>query len=88
MRSPPRGNARHDVRVKINMTHGNRMSVANTAVVGARPATCDFHSVSPGNAPAVLRWIAFNTDALVAYWESRMYTARVVQAWKPQAPGP
>jgi hypothetical protein len=33
----PRGNARHDVRVKVNMTHGNQMSIANTAVVGVRP---------------------------------------------------
>src|ERR1043166_6422994 len=34
----PRGNARHDVRVKVNMAHGNQMTVDNTAVVGVRPA--------------------------------------------------
>ena len=34
----PRGNARHDVRIKVNMTHGNQMSPANTAVVGVRPS--------------------------------------------------
>jgi hypothetical protein len=28
----PRGDARHDVRVKVNMTHGNQMNAANTAV--------------------------------------------------------
>ena len=33
----PRGNARHDVGVKVNMTHGNQMSIANTAVVVVRP---------------------------------------------------
>jgi hypothetical protein len=33
----PRGNARHDVRVKVNMTHGNQMNVDNTAVVAVRP---------------------------------------------------
>jgi hypothetical protein len=33
----PRGNASHDVRVKVNMTHGNQMNVANTAVVAVRP---------------------------------------------------
>jgi hypothetical protein len=32
-----RGNARHDVRVKVNMTHGDQMSIANTADVGVRP---------------------------------------------------
>lgn len=25
----PRGNARHDVRIKVNTNHGNQMSVAN-----------------------------------------------------------
>ncbi|MFL5267745.1 MAG: hypothetical protein ACJ8AH_14310 [Stellaceae bacterium] len=35
----PRGNARHDVRVKVNMTHGNQMTVSNTAVVGVRPTS-------------------------------------------------
>jgi hypothetical protein len=34
----PRGDARHDVRVKVNMTHGDQMNIANTAVVGVRPA--------------------------------------------------
>jgi hypothetical protein len=34
----PRGGARHDVRVKVNMAHGNQMSASNTAVVGVRPA--------------------------------------------------
>jgi hypothetical protein len=34
----PRGNARHDVRVKVNMAHGNRISIANAAVVAVRPA--------------------------------------------------
>ena len=29
----PRGNARHDVRIKVNMRHGNQMSPANAAVV-------------------------------------------------------
>jgi hypothetical protein len=32
----PRGMAR-DVRVKVNMTRGNQVNIANTAVVGVRP---------------------------------------------------
>jgi hypothetical protein len=32
----PRGNARHDVRVKVNMTHGDQMNIANTAVISVR----------------------------------------------------
>jgi hypothetical protein len=33
----PRGNTRHDVRVKVNTTHGDQMNIANTAVVGSPP---------------------------------------------------
>ena len=33
----PRGNARHDVRVEVNMTHGDQMNVSNAAVVAVRP---------------------------------------------------
>jgi hypothetical protein len=33
----PRGNARHDIRVKVNMTHGDQKNIANTAIVGVHP---------------------------------------------------
>ena len=28
----PKGNARHAVRIKVNMAHGNQMSIANTQI--------------------------------------------------------
>jgi hypothetical protein len=34
----PRGNARHDARIKVNLTYGNQMNPANTAVVEVRPS--------------------------------------------------
>ena len=34
----PGGNVRHDVRVKVNMTHGNQMDISNAAVVGVHSA--------------------------------------------------
>ena len=43
----PRGNARHDVRVKVNMTHGNQMNAANTAVVAVRPRRVSSPAISP-----------------------------------------
>ena len=50
----PRGDARHDVRVKVNMAHGNQMSIANTAVVSVRPTPRVIAGqLSPANAPAV-----------------------------------
>jgi hypothetical protein len=33
----PRGNARHDVRVQVNTTHGDQMNIAHTAVVRRCP---------------------------------------------------
>ena len=85
----PRGNARHDVRVKVNMTHGNQMSIANTAVVGVRPTPRVISGrLSPGDAQALFGWISLNTDALVAYWEGRIDTARAIQALKPLEPAP
>ena len=33
-------------------------------------------------------YVALNTDALVAYREGRIDTARVIQALKPLAPAP
>ena len=88
-RISPRGNARHDVRVKVNMTHGNQVSIANTAVVGVRPTPRVISGrLSSGGAQSVFGWIALNTDALVAYWEGRIDTARAIQALKPLASAP
>jgi hypothetical protein len=33
----PRGTARRDVRVEVNMTHGNQMNIADMVVAGVRP---------------------------------------------------
>jgi hypothetical protein len=78
----PRGNARRDVQVKVNMTHGDQMNIADTAVVGVRPAP---HVVagdlSPDDQRAVFEWVALNT-ALVAYWEGRIDTIELGQASK------
>ena len=71
----PRGNARHDVRVKVNMTHGDQMNIANTAVVGVRPAP---HLIaghlSPDDQRAAFEWISLNAAAIVEYWDGRIDT--------------
>jgi hypothetical protein len=79
----PRGNARHDVRVKVNMTHGDQMNIANTAVVGARPAPHVIAGhLSPDDQRAVFEWVSLNTTALVAYWEGRIDTIELGQQLK------
>jgi hypothetical protein len=71
----PRGNARHDLRIKVNLTHGNQMNAANTAVVGVRPVP---HMIAgrllPEDERLVFEWITINTAALVAYWEGQIDT--------------
>jgi hypothetical protein len=63
----PRGNARHDVRVKVNMTQGDQMNIANTAVVGVRPAPQLIEGrLSPDDERAVFEWVSLNSAALAA----------------------
>jgi len=84
----PRGNARHDVRVKVNLTHGNQMTISNTAVVGVRPTPHVITGqLSSGDEPAIFEWLALNADALVEYWEGRIDTIQLGQALK-QLPSP
>ena len=35
------------------------------------------------SAQAVIRWISLNTDALVAYWEGQIDTAKLCEMLKP-----
>ncbi len=79
----PRGNARHDVRVKVNMSHGDQMSPANTAVVGVRPAPHVIAGLlTPDDRRAVFEWVAQNTVPLVAYWEGGIDTIELGQRLK------
>jgi len=69
----PRGNARHDVRVTVNMTHGDQMSIGNTAVVGVRPTPHVIAGhLSPDDRQAVFEWVPLNNPTLVDYWEGRI----------------
>jgi hypothetical protein len=79
----PRGNARHDVRVKVNETHGNHMSPANTAVVGVRPSPHVIAGhLSPDDEEVVFKWLSLNTVALVSYWNGQIDTVQLGQLLK------
>jgi hypothetical protein len=87
----PRGNSRHDIRVKVNMTHGNQMNPTNTAVVGVRPsAHIIAGTLSPDDEKAVFEWVSLNAAALLAYWEGEIDTAHLVHGLKalPRPPAP
>jgi len=80
----PRGNARHDVRIKVNMTHGNRMTVENTAVVAIRPSPHIIAGqLSSEDEATVYRWITMNSAALVAYWNGDIGTIQLSHALVP-----
>jgi hypothetical protein len=80
----PRGNARHDVRIKVNMTHGNHMTVDNTAVVAVRPVP---HLItgrlSADDERAVFDWIALNLAAIISYWDGTIDTVQLSQSLRP-----
>jgi len=79
----PRGNARHDVRIKVNVTHGHHMSPANTAVVRARPSPHVIAGhLSADDEEAVFKWLSLNTAALVAYWDGEIDTVQLGQLLK------
>jgi hypothetical protein len=76
----PRGKARHDVRLKVNMTHGNRMMAGNTAVVGVRPVPHLVEgTLKPRDQVRVYQWAALNEPALVDYWNGRINSAEFLQ---------
>jgi hypothetical protein len=85
----PRGNARHDVRIKVNMSHGNQMNVDNTAVVGVRPVP---HLIagrlSSQDQRLVFEWVGLNAAAIIAYWDGDIDTAELIQALKRLPPTP
>jgi hypothetical protein len=79
----PRGTAGHDIRVKVDMTHGNQMSIANTAIASVRPTPRLIAGrLSSADAQAVFEWLTLNTDILIAYWDGPIDTARMVPALK------
>ena len=75
----PRGRARHDARVKVCTTPGDRMDPTNTAVMAVRPVPPAAHGdLSREDAEIVARWIDANAAALIDYWDGRLSTVEFV----------
>lgn len=71
----PSGGARHDARVKVSVTGGDRMVPEGAAVVGIRPEPRLIEGdLSRADFEAVARWIALNREALMAFWEGDLDT--------------
>src|SRR5215831_5669487 len=64
-----RGRARHDVRVKVNQSHGTRMLPGNLATVAVRPSPrLIAGQLSAADFQAVSEWIRLNEAVLVEHW--------------------
>ncbi len=75
-----RGNARHDVRVKVCETHGTQMQPGTLASVAVRPTPrLVAGQLSPADLRAVSDWIRLNEAALVDHWEYRISAAEFVR---------
>ena len=74
-----RGNARHDVRVKVALQHGDRIDPSHTAVFGVRPNPGLISgSLSASDRRALSDWIKLNEAALVEYWEGVIDTGELL----------
>jgi hypothetical protein len=76
----PRGRARHDARIKVCLTPGDRMDATNTAVVAIRSAPRLVSGALPAREfDLVSAWVARNAEALIDYWNGTLSTVEFVQ---------
>ena len=75
----PRGNARHDVRIKVNMIHGRQMSIDNTAVVALRPVPrVVVGRLSSDDRRVVYDRIRLNYESILAYRNQEIETDELI----------
>lgn len=82
----PRGHARHDARIKVNMVHGKRMTPSTVAVVGIRPPHLHAGRLSTSDERAVFSWIRLNEAALIDYWNGSIGTIELARRLQPLKP--
>jgi hypothetical protein len=83
----PRGQARHDVRIKVSRTHGRQMIIGDAVTVAVRPGPRVIAgTLPPADRQAVFQWIAMNAAALIDYWDFRIDTDEFLQRLKPISP--
>lgn len=70
---------RHDVRVKVSLSHGHRYSRTNAAVVAVRPEPRLLHGqLDRSDFEAVANWIRLNEHLIVAYWTGEVGTRELL----------
>lgn len=75
----PKGEARHDARVKVSAVPGGRVVLRGAAVVAVRPAPHLVHGqLATEDLRRVSAWIMLNHDVIMDYWEERALTSELV----------
>ena len=78
-----RGNARHDIRVKVALRHGDRIDPSHTAVFGVRPTPGLISGyLSASDQHAVSNWITLNEAAIIEYWDGMIDTGELLERLK------
>jgi hypothetical protein len=78
-----RGNARHDARVKVCRTPGDRITSDDMATVGVRPTpTLIDGPLDNASLKLVQQWIALNEATIIGYWDGDLSTGEMFQALK------
>jgi hypothetical protein len=79
----PRGNARHDVRIKVNTSHGRQRKIDNTAVVAVGPSPRVVAGrLSSEDQRLVSQWITLNAQALIDFWDDKLDTDQFLESLK------
>ena len=77
------GHARHDARVKVCRTPGDRIDNNDLAVVDIRPSPTLIEGPLDSASPKLVQqWIKPNEAALIGYWDDELDTVEMLQSLK------
>jgi hypothetical protein len=80
----PRGRARYAARIKVNLRHGERMTIGNTAVVRLEPLPeVVVGDLTAADREAVFRWIGLNKAALLEHWNGLIDGGDLIERLQP-----
>ena len=79
----PRGNARHDIRVKVSL--GTKALPDNLLTVALRPVlrVIGDDTLASEQLRALGEWVELNWDALLSYWNGEIFTEEAIERLKP-----
>ena len=74
----PKAGAKHDIRIKVCMNHGDTMNLDNLAIVAIRPKPhVIVGMLSKNDEKLVFEWINLNLALLIAYWNYQLLTPQM-----------